>query len=327
MKVFFFFIVLFFAIRLDAQLPMKNWKQAELFVKGRSINNAKELRAFGKEIREKYQDTLTRLQVVYLWVIGNISYDCLGLKNKTSRWALDSVLVSKMAVCAGYVNVFRNLCDAAGVECIDIQGYGRSGYDDLIVKKDSFAMNHTWNAVKIGGTWNLVDVTWASGFTSEDCRSFTRHRNDWYFCTDPRKFIWDHYPKDPDWQLVDKSVDWLNFRDYPLLFPGVVENDLKDFYPRIAILNKTVGDTIQFYFSTDKLYNRIIVSSRKRPELYRMDEINAQKEGYSYLYKIEKNGSYDLQIDLLHIENPRPMQSYQVKSYTDIVYWLNVRSQ
>lgn len=303
-----------------------DWKAAELLIKGRIVNNTKDLRAFGKEIRDRFPDTLSRVRAAYLWVVENISYDCEGLKNKNSRWALDSVLKSRKAVCAGYVNVFRNLCEAAGVECIDVPGFGRSGLEDLLVKVDSFASNHTWNAVRIDGKWCLIDVTWASGFTSEDCKSFTRLRNDWYFFTDPRKFIWDHYPKDKEWQLLEAPVEWTVFRSYPILFPGVVENRLNDFYPRVATLNKSIGDTIQFRFSTDKLYNKIIISCRKHPELYRMDNIQSTKAGYTYIYRVEKQGEYDLQMDLLNIENLRPLQSYQVKSYTDIVYWLSVKN-
>lgn len=323
------FIALFFLLfeTVHGQSNQADWKQVEAFVKGRQINSSAELRKFGQEIQREFPDSLKRLKAAYLWVIENLTYDCVGLKNKNARWALDSVLKSKKALCAGYVNVFRNLCDAAGLECIDIQGFGRSGMDDLILKRDSFAMNHTWNAVKLAGRWQLIDVTWASGFTGDDCKHFTRHRNDWYFCTDPRKFVWDHYPKDSSWQLIDQSIDWVEFRSYPLLFPGVVENRLNDFYPRIAKLYKIQGDTVRFQFATDKLYNRIIISSKKYPDLYRMDPIDSQKDLYTYVYRVEKTGDYDLQIDLLMVENLRPMQSYQVKSYTDIVYWFSVESK
>lgn len=320
------FFLLFSADLAKSQPGFSEWKTAESFVRGRTINNARELKNFGKEVKSSFTDTLDRVRVAYLWVINNISYDCEGLKNRNSRWALDSVLKNKRAVCAGYVNVFRNLCEAAGVECIDVPGFGRSGLEDLLVKVDSFASNHTWNAVRIDGKWYLIDVTWASGFTSEDCKSFTRMRNDWYFCADPKKFIWDHYPKDKEWQLLEDPVEWTVFRSYPILFPGVVENRLNDFYPRVATLNKSIGDTIQFRFSTDKLYNKIIISCRKYPELYRMDNIQSTRAGYTYIYRVERQGEYDLQIDLLNIENLRPLQSYQVKSYTDIVYWLSVKN-
>jgi transglutaminase/protease-like cytokinesis protein 3 len=98
---------------------------------------------WGREIKHRFPDDATRLKASYLWVIKNLTYDCEGLKNKNSRWALDTVLRYRKAVCAGYVNVFRNLCDAAGVECVDVNGYGRSGFESLLVNIDSFASNHT----------------------------------------------------------------------------------------------------------------------------------------------------------------------------------------
>ena len=326
MKQFVLVLLLFFIQGLiDAQPVDVSWKEAENFLRSQTypVRKAVDLRLLGREIKKRFTDTAERLKATYLWVINNIRYDCEGLKNKNARWALDSVLLYRKALCAGYVNVFRNLCEAAGVECVDVGGYGRAGFESLLVNIDSFATNHTWNAVRIEGGWKLIDITWASGYTNEECTEFVFHRNDSYFCADPVRFAWDHYPKDSNWQLLPKPIAWKEFHRYPLLYPGLPENNIEDFYPRSVIIRKKAGDTIMFYFKSKIPLNRIIISSRKEKQLYRTDIPERTPDGYRYVYRIEKQGAYDLQIDLLFVENNRPIGSYEVRTFTDIVYWID----
>ena len=308
-----------------SQKDEKGWKEAEDFLRSQTyrIRDAKDLRFLGHEIKYRFNDDATRLKAAYLWVIQNINYDCEGLKNKNSRWALDSVLLNRKAVCAGYVNVFRNLCEAAGVECVDVNGYGRAGFESLLVNIDSFMTNHTWNAVKIEGEWKLIDITWASGYTNEDCSDFTFNRNDWYFCTEPSRFAWDHYPQDSSWQLLSQPIAWKEFYRYPLLYQGIIENNIEDFSPRSVFIHKKVGDTIVFNFKSKQSLNRIILSSRKQKQLYLTDTPERTRDGYRYVYRIEKQGVYDLQIDLLFAETNRTYNTIYFKTYTDIIYWVN----
>ena len=320
-------IFLYCCISLSAssQSEDKEWKEAVAFLQSQTypISDASDLRLLGREIKYRFADTSLRLKASYIWVINNIRYDCEGLKNKNSRWALDSVLKYRKAVCAGYVNVFRNLCEAAGVLCIDINGYGRSGMDDLLIPIDSFLTNHTWNAVKLKGSWKLIDITWASGYTSEECTRFTQYRNDWYFCADPERFAWDHFPQDSSWQLMEHPVEWSQFYRYPLLYQGILENKLDDFFPRNVIIQKKPGDTILFNFKSKAYYNKIIFHSNKEKKLYRVDVPKRTADGYSIVYTIEKAGKYDLQIDLLNMERSDGWSSGNLISYTDIVYWIH----
>lgn len=318
-------LIFIFSTFVFSQSETKEWKEAQLFLQTQTypVKKAGDLRLLGGEIKKHFKDTSLRLKASYLWVINAIRYDCEGLKNKNSRWALDGVLTYRKAVCAGYVNVFRNLCEAAGVECIDIQGYGRSGIEDLIIPIDSFLTNHTWNAVKLNGRWQLIDITWASGYTNDDCTRFTAHRNDWYFCADPVRFAWDHFPRDSSWQLLPQPISWKEFYRYPLLYQGIMENKLDDFYPKSVVIQKKAGDTIVFMFKSNKLYNKIIFRSKKEKKLYHSDIPEKTAGGYRYVYTIEKPGTYDLLIDLLYMETNRRFSNYEIISYTDIVYWID----
>jgi hypothetical protein len=57
---------------------------------------------------------------------------------------------------------------------------------------------HAWNAVKIEGSWRLVDVTWASQVTGV---------REGFFMVPPEQFIETHYPSHSDWQLL-KGQEW-----------------------------------------------------------------------------------------------------------------------
>jgi hypothetical protein len=70
--------------------------------------------------------------------------------------------------------------------------------------------NHAWNVVKINNEWRFVECTWGAGHLADGGR-FKRAYNEFYFLTDPDKFIVEHFPymnedlrySEP-WQLLSK---------------------------------------------------------------------------------------------------------------------------
>lgn len=57
------------------------------------------------------------------------------------------VFLKGLAVCEGYAEAFKLLCDREGIPCITVLGYAGGG--------------HKWNYVKMDdGKWYLVDATW-----------------------------------------------------------------------------------------------------------------------------------------------------------------------
>jgi len=74
--------------------------------------------------------------------------------------------------------------------------------------------DHAWNAVKIGGQWQLLDVTWGAGFVDDDER-FVRRYMPAFFATPPAFFILHHLPDDEQWQLLEKPVSKKEFDKQP----------------------------------------------------------------------------------------------------------------
>lgn len=69
-------------------------------------------------------------------------------------------LIDRKAVCEGYAEAFKLLCDANGIDCVLISGTADNG---------NIVENHLWNYVRMDdGYWYAVDTTWDDGNTVSD---------------------------------------------------------------------------------------------------------------------------------------------------------------
>jgi transglutaminase/protease-like cytokinesis protein 3 len=126
---------------------------------------------------------------VFSWIRINVTYD------NSTKWqrrygnsgadqSPDGVLASGRAVCEGLANLFTAVAERMGLESVVITGRASGARQE----------RHAWNAVKIDGSWGLVDIT--------------RHS----FLAPPQEFLARHFPDDPGWQLLEKPVkyeEWL----------------------------------------------------------------------------------------------------------------------
>jgi hypothetical protein len=64
--------------------------------------------------------------------------------------------------------------------------------------------DHAWNAVRLEGTWHLVESTWGAG--SVEFRNYVADYRPAWFDMDPRLFALNHMPEDPRWLLLDKAM-------------------------------------------------------------------------------------------------------------------------
>jgi hypothetical protein len=302
------------------------WKQIDEFMRAgnEAVHSKAQLNLLLDKICLKYSDTSDRIRAVYSWITDNIAYDVDVYKKKKVYSAVDSVLKTRKAICAGYTRLFQYMCDELGIDCRIINGYARSGMESLVVSEDSLKVNHSWCAVNVNGKWNLIDPTWASGYTIEGTDVFTKTRNDWYYFTPPEKFIMDHYPNDPSWQLLQQTVQPSTFTRWPLVLQGYIDNDIVEIFPREGYVKKQVGDTLHFKFRTSHALNAILLTSLNNKKIYHLESLKSNGTDYQFDYVLEHVGNYDLQVDFLYLE-PRSSYSqptYQVFSITDLGYWV-----
>jgi hypothetical protein len=151
--------------------------------------------------------------IVY-WVCKNISYDYASYQTfyegRAMPLTIDSVLSNRKAVCDGYALLTQELLQRCGLEAVRIRGYGKYAGTDLL--EDTSMLAHEWNAVKINGRWQLLDVTWTDIFLNAEDSSL-------FFCrAGADKFIWSHYPFDVKWSLLKHPPTMQEFLDRPIIF-------------------------------------------------------------------------------------------------------------
>ncbi len=80
------------------------------------------------------------------------------------------------------------------------------------------AYRNSWNAVFVASGWRLVQANWGMMSVNNKVARETRTiYQDHYFLTDPDKFIFEFFPRDKDWQLMEQPITLQEFEDLPLL--------------------------------------------------------------------------------------------------------------
>lgn len=169
-----------------------------------------------------------KFRAVFTWVCLNIRNDYdLYLNNKQHReqcktetelkaWykkfskrLYHELLTNHKTICTGYAYLIRELALASGLDCVIVDGYGRTPG----AKLNKNFPNHNWNAVKLNGKWYLCDATWASGKIDNESREFVARYDDRFFLMHPEKFAMNHFPLDSMWMLLATSKPtWKEFR-------------------------------------------------------------------------------------------------------------------
>ncbi|WP_432411855.1 transglutaminase domain-containing protein [Rasiella sp. SM2506] len=160
-----------------------------------------------------------RFRALYYWVTHNIRGDYTLMKiNEQTRRKLNNnpsalhqwnkrykktifttLREEKKTLCTGYAYLLKELANLAGLECEIIHGYGKS---DLLKFEITAIPNHSWNVIKIDGTWYLCDATWSSGFINMETYRFEFKYNDSFFLMEPLEFAKTHKPVDKQWTLL-----------------------------------------------------------------------------------------------------------------------------
>ncbi|XP_046388958.1 hillarin [Ischnura elegans] len=147
-----------------------------------------------------------------------------------------------------YHVLFKRLCSYAGLHCVVIKGYSKSaGYQPGVRFEDNRFRN-SWNAVFVAGAWRFVQCNWGArhlvnakevpkpGVTNSPTPAMTSspvtgnsptgkgksdslryEYDDHYFLTDPREFIYEFYPLQPEWQLLKQPITLSEFEDLPFV--------------------------------------------------------------------------------------------------------------
>ena len=304
--------------------------------------NANSVEALAVKLTSSYKTDLEKTRAIFSWIAQNISYNYKPSFARTGRTRpniihpveeaedtssvlkplnliiAENVLKKRTAVCDGYARLFKTLCDYANIPCEIINGYARN---DMGRVGRNFKCNHSWNAVKLNGKWELVDVTWASGYLLWSNDQFVSHYDDQYFLTPPAQFAIDHFPEDPQWSLLAEPPIMKEFQYSPFKGWSVVKYNITSYFPSNGIIQAAVGDTIQLKLELDEVKDKIIGGG------YFTDSIALTLPGTVFLKPVDSLSKTTINYSFV-VSSPQP-QWLQLVYNDDLIlrYKLNIRKQ
>lgn len=255
-------------------------------------------------ITKGYSTDDEKVQAIYYWVTHNISYDqkmyeklkksksdkkkysSKEIKEKENKEVIKT-LKSKKGVCQQYSRTFQSLCEAIGIQCKFIGGYGRAN-----ATKSGLGEKHAWNAVYLNDNWHLVDATWGAGYVNEK-KKFLFSFEPAYYSANAEAFKMNHLPTQSKWQLTDNVIDKTSFKAHPGVGAGFIKYNLSTLTPNSSKLTIERGTPLEVSFtSPEKLEHLSVFSIRKGQEI---DVDLKHNEGrYSITINTDelKSGSY-----------------------------------
>lgn len=240
----------------------KEYNYAQVDSIARSIKYNGNLDELVSNLTKSFTAEHLKARSIYTWITANIDYDCVGLKGeKKIVYKPLEVLSSKLTVCSGYSFLFQEMCSKANLECVVITGWSKS-FKKQLRKINWKNSNHAWNAVKLKGKWELIDVTWSSGHTKGSCKEYIRSFADIYFCMAPNLMILQHYPEDEKWKL-GASISKEEFENLPLFYKPFFTMDIQNLNQMHKNVKKNVFGKVVFTFETSDKIESISTSDSK----------------------------------------------------------------
>ncbi len=215
----------------------------------------------------------------YLWITHHIVYDTKTFfsANPNPKTSAEDVLKYHRAICQGYSELFKALCDFNDIPCFLISGYSK-GYGYKPGKKFTNA-DHAWNAVFADNKWQFIDATWGGGYIDEN-RKFVQKFFPEYFLTKPQEFILKHLPADPMWQLLTCPI---SINDYQQSNDAIIKK-IKDCHGDFNF-----NDTIAAWQKLKPIEQKMASAERA----FRFNPENVEVPGFALLQL-----SYDMGNDL-----------------------------
>jgi hypothetical protein len=157
----------------------------------------KSVDGLAKYLTAPFRTDKEKVRSIYRWITDRVSYDVpTFLSNDRTKQSAVDVLVDRKAVCLGYANMFEKLCRLSDLEVTVISG--------IAPDSPKTSSPHAWNAVKIDGKWQLIDVTWSAGSLRN--KAFEKKLNEVFYLPSPELMVLAHLPNEPKWQLLEPSL-------------------------------------------------------------------------------------------------------------------------
>jgi len=192
-------------------------------IEANRVSNPNEyIKQIATYINDNSTEEFDRLKKAHDLVAILIRYDAVNFwANTIPDQSFQNVLKTRLAVCEGYSNLFKRLCDELKIPCEIVHGYARGVGSSPIAGDTPNNSNHAWNIVTINKENYFIDCTWDSGFM-EGKTAKQRYTTDWLFLK-PEHFVYTHYPENTKQQLLPAPLTATQFSSLPFLMPKFFE--------------------------------------------------------------------------------------------------------
>ncbi len=242
-----------------------------------------DINSLSNKVNTDFKTDKEKVRAYYTWIVNNIKYDVNGpnniiptsiivynstyeynsIKRQQNLKIIKKTLESKKTICKGFSLLFVELCKLSNIKAETILGISKSSANEIGVHNN--IKNHAWNAVKIDGSWKLLDLTWSSGVINSETNSWEKKFNEYYFFTPPKQFLNSHYPEHYKWQLVEDKIDLKTFIETPIFYPKYFSSGItlsKNQKGQIKINDKEVILSINKIKNSNNIYYKF--SNQKR---------------------------------------------------------------
>ena len=307
------FLLAFSGVNLFAQTGGRDFKAIDDYVKGLGALDSMTMGTINNVVSKKFEDKIDRARAIYDWIALNITYDIKAAKsNNTAKNSPADVLLSRKAVGIGFAGLFQDMCSAADIRCLTVDGFVKNNTEQIDEK--GAEINHSWAVVQLGqspDTWYYVDPAWGSGYADAEMKVFTRSFTDAYFFTDKPIFNLQHYPDNEAWKLGGAPKNKKEFYSLPVIKVAGPELGMKRFSPNDGHFKARVNKEVNFNYSLNgKEITKIELAMGERKK-YKVKEIKYNYSGgvLSFSYKFDEDGAYPITV----IVNGRELISYFVE--------------
>ncbi|MFD2563805.1 transglutaminase domain-containing protein [Aquimarina rubra] len=217
------------------------------------------------------------------------------------------VISNGTAVCEGYTQLFKEVCDHLGITCFYVLGKAKNQISHI--GKD-YRIDHAWNIIEIDFKKYLIDVTWGStGYYDIKTKQFVEQPNYFYFGTDPEDFIKEHYPDFYENSLLKEQISKETFSNAPLFFNHEKSQDFSLIRPLEGILIKEDDTIKEFVVEYDQPIFSIIYLINNRQFSYRGElEYQEGKVGFKIDLSAVPNAK-----ELTIVINEIPMVGFKIE--------------
>jgi len=314
-----YFLLLPIAIKAQStdfnHINLKKADSIAMSYKDASLENLPKL---SYQLTSNLKTDIEKFRAIYKWVCTNIENDYyMYSKNRWRRikykdqpkelkkWnqAFNKELFKKLrkekkTVCTGYAYLIKELSTLAGIECVIVDGYGKTSSFDVEKMKRP---NHSWNAVRLSGKWYLCDPTWSSGVTNEDTNVFTFKFKEEYFLPDPKLFVKNHYPLNTKWTLLKNSeITFQEFLDAPIIYSDAFKHLSEQEFPKKMHNTVQKNEVVVFRHKLLDGKNakniRLMIDDGDTNKMVKPTMVEHKKNTFTFEYTFPEKGFYDVHV-------------------------------